>query len=80
LADDGDEIYVKIDRWMYERLGRKIVEEGRVGRTLLAIKGTCPHDFRMVKAQNVRWLGEVAMLHKPETRSQNMSDKNIRSA
>jgi len=59
VGDDTDEIFVKVDRFNYERLGRKIVEEGKAGRTLLAIKGVCPPDFRMIKAQQIRWLGDI---------------------
>lgn len=56
LYDDSDEIYVKIDRFNYERMGRKIVEEGKTGKTLLAIKGTCPDKFRMITAKLIKWL------------------------
>lgn len=59
VRDDSGEIYCKIDRFNYERLGRAVVERGRPGKALYAIKGTCPSDFRMVKVTNIRYLGDM---------------------
>lgn len=59
LADDTDEIFCKVDRFNFERLGRKIMEEGRSGKSLYAIKGQVPSDFRMIKVKAVRYLGEI---------------------
>jgi DNA-directed DNA polymerase III PolC len=59
FADDTDEVFCKVDRFNFERLGRKILEQGRAGRSIYAIKGTVPHDFRMIKVSQVRYLGEM---------------------
>jgi hypothetical protein len=59
FADDTDEVFCKVDRFNFERLGRKILEQGRAGRSIYAIKGTVPHDFRMIKVNQVRYLGEM---------------------
>jgi DNA polymerase III alpha subunit len=59
LADDTDVIFAKVNRWDYERLGRPIVERGRAGKALYAIKGNVPKDFRMIAVKNVRYIGDM---------------------
>lgn len=59
IGDDTDEIFCKIDRFRFEELGRPITEKGRPGKSLYALKGTCPPDFRMLKVTNVRYIGEL---------------------
>ena len=59
LRDDTDEIFCKIDRYLYEQLGRAIQERGRTGKALYAIQGDCPPDFRMIKVRNVKYLGDM---------------------
>src|SRR5690606_16746939 len=36
VKDDSDEIFCKVNRYKFEKLGRPIVENGRVGRSLYA--------------------------------------------
>ena len=55
--DDTDEMFLKIDRFNYERLAPIILEKGKAGRSLFAVKGSCPPDFRMIKIKNIRYLG-----------------------
>lgn len=57
VNDDSDEIFAKVDRFKFERLGRPIVERGRAGKALYAIKGTVPPGFRMISINNVKFLG-----------------------
>lgn len=59
FADDTDEIFVKVDRFSYERMAKGIIERGRVGRAIYAIKGSIPVDFRMIKIKAVRYLGDM---------------------
>jgi hypothetical protein len=59
VKDDTDEIFCKISRYDYKKLGLQIVENGRVGKSLYAIKGSCPPDFRMIRVKNIRYLGEM---------------------
>lgn len=75
FADDTDEIFAKVDRFNFERLGRKIVEEGRAGKSLYAIKGTVPSSFRMIQIKAIRYLGEMDISHKPEKGGENQSFK-----
>lgn len=61
LRDDTDTIFGKIDRWKYEKLGRSIVDRGRVGKALYAVKGTmrAGGSFRMLNIKNVRYIGDL---------------------
>lgn len=59
LADDTDVIFAKIGRWDYDTLGRPIVDRGRPGKALYAIKGSVPKDFRMIWVKAVRYIGDV---------------------
>lgn len=57
LADDTDRIFAKINRFQFEEIGRAIVDRGRPGKALYAMKGTVPRDFRMLSVKNVRFIG-----------------------
>jgi DNA polymerase III alpha subunit len=59
FMDDSDEVYCKIDRWDYERLALPILERGRAGKAIYAVKGTVPPDFRMIKVKMIRYLGDM---------------------
>lgn len=59
MRDDTDEMYCKVDRFMMEALGDQIIERGRPGKAIYAIKGTVPGDFRMISITNVRYLGDL---------------------
>jgi len=59
IKDDTDMIFCKVSRYDFERIGRQIVEQGRVGKSLYAIKGSVPPDFRMIKIKAVKYLGEI---------------------
>jgi len=61
VKDDTDEIFAKINRWNYESYGREIAERGRPGKSLYAIKGTIPSDFRMISVDRIKYLGEIDM-------------------
>ncbi len=59
IADDTDEIFCKIDRFNFEALGRDVIERGKPGKALYAIKGTVPRDFRMIGVTRIKWLGDL---------------------
>lgn len=59
LADDTDRIFGKVDRFNFEKLGREIVDRGRPGKALYAMKGTVPRDFRMLQVKQVRFIGFI---------------------
>jgi hypothetical protein len=61
MTDDTDTIFGKIDRFSYEELGKRIVDYGRPGKSLWAVKGEVRAStaFRMIKITNVRFIGDV---------------------
>ena len=61
LTDDTDTIFGKVDRWKFKKLGRPIIDRGRLGKALYAIKGKVRGggSFRMIMIQNVRYIGDI---------------------
>lgn len=81
MKDDTDEIFCKVHRRDYKRLAIDIIENGIVGTSLYAIKGSCPPDFRMLWVKAVKYLGELDQFSfEPErggaTRTRKEEDKN----
>ena len=61
LTDDTDTIFGKIDRWKYPKIGREIVDRGRPGKALYAVKGRVRGggSFRMIMIKNIRYIGDM---------------------
>jgi len=59
FIDDTDEIFCKINRYDYERLAGPVLEKGRPGKSIYAIKGTVPKDFRMISVKAIRYIGDM---------------------
>lgn len=61
LTDDTDTIFGKINRFNYPKFGQQIVDRGRVGKALYAVKGTVRggSSFRMVNIKNIRYIGDI---------------------
>jgi DNA-directed DNA polymerase III PolC len=61
LTDDTDTIFGKIDRWKFPRLGKPIIDRGRPGKSLYAIKGKVRGggSFRMIMISQVRYIGDI---------------------
>ena len=57
--DSGDEIFCKIDRFKFPKIGRSVVEKCRQARSIYAVKGFVPPDFRMLRTYQIKYLGEV---------------------
>lgn len=66
FQDDTDEIFCKVDRYLYPNLGLPIVERGRAGKAIYAIKGTVPPFFRMISITAIRYLGDIDINIAPE--------------
>jgi DNA polymerase III alpha subunit len=62
LTDDTDTIFGKVNRWKYDQIGKEIVDRGRVGKALYAIKGRVRggSSFRMISINAVRYIGDMA--------------------
>jgi DNA polymerase III alpha subunit len=54
VRDDTGEIFCKVGRYDFQRLGASFIENGV--DAIYAIKGNVPPDFRMVKVQDVKCL------------------------
>jgi DNA polymerase III alpha subunit len=59
LTDDTDQIFCQIGRFQYETLARQMLERGGVGKAVYALKGICPSNFRMVRVQRIKYLGNI---------------------
>lgn len=59
LADDSDVVFAKVNRWDFERLGKPMVERGKAGKALYAVKGDVPKDFRMISVKAVKYIGDL---------------------
>lgn len=61
LEDDTDTIFGKINRYDYERLGQEIVNRGKPGKHLYAMKGRVGGgmSFRMLQIKQVRYIGPL---------------------
>lgn len=59
MIDDSGEVFCKINRFDYERMAVPILERGRPGKSIYAIKGTVPKDFRMISVKAIRFLGDL---------------------
>jgi hypothetical protein len=59
VRDDSDEIFCMLDTGLFLKKGQPIIERGRAGKSIYAIKGTVPPDFRMVYVNAVKYLGDL---------------------
>lgn len=62
LQDDTGTIFAKINRWQYPRLAKDIIDHGRAGKAVYAVKGKLwktDDDFRGIAVESVRFLGDV---------------------
>jgi DNA polymerase III alpha subunit len=61
MMDDTDIMFGKISRWNFVNLGQPIVDRGRPGKALYAVKGVVKggSSFRMMMIENVRYIGDM---------------------
>ena len=61
LSDDTDIVYASIYRYDYARLAKSIVDRGRTGKAVYAIKGDLKAggNFKMIWITHVRYLGDL---------------------
>jgi hypothetical protein len=75
MRDDSGEILCKIGVRNYTGLeGDKWAEQTRAGKTLFAIKGSVPADFRMLWVNQIRYLGELDRLPKIEGKNETQEE------
>jgi hypothetical protein len=63
--DETDQILCQVDRYKFENLGKPVIERGRAGKAIYAIKGTVPDIVspRMIKVCAIRYIGDLDPLH-----------------
>ena len=60
IRDDTDEVFCKIGRYSFEKLcAKEFMETSRVKKTIVAVRGEVPADFRMIRVSNFRIIGEI---------------------
>ena len=61
LTDDTDTIFGKIDRWKFPEMGKPVIDRGRVGKALYAVKGRVRGggSFRMIMVKRIRYIGDL---------------------
>jgi hypothetical protein len=59
VSDDTDRIFCRVDRFKFDKIGKEIVDRGRPGKAIYAIKGKVPDSFRMIRVENIRFIGFV---------------------
>jgi DNA polymerase III alpha subunit len=70
VRDDHGEILCKVGYRNYDELnGAKLAEQTRAEKTLYAIKGSVPKDFRMIWVNRIKYLGELDKL--PDVEGEN---------
>jgi hypothetical protein len=57
--DSGSEIFCKVDRYLFTEIGEKLLEQCHAGKSLYAIKGMVPRDFRMIRVEQMIYIGEM---------------------
>lgn len=63
IADDTGSIYAKVSRFDYDKIAKSIIDRGRPGKSMYAIVGTVPKDFRMLSIIMVRYIGDMDEKH-----------------
>lgn len=66
FRDDTDEIFAKIGRYDYEELAQVVLNNGRVGKSIFALRGEVPTGFRMISVKRIKYLGELEEDMRPE--------------
>jgi hypothetical protein len=64
LGDDTGEIACHVGRDIYEKIGIPMLEAGRVGKSIYAIKGSVVEGFRLFGVKEVRYIGDLEEVKK----------------
>jgi DNA polymerase III alpha subunit len=68
IEDDSGVAFCHIDRYEYERLAKPIIDRGRTGKSIYAIRGSLNPKINLVSVSEVRYIGdmEVDPVDEPE--------------
>jgi DNA polymerase III alpha subunit len=59
MEDDTGILYCKIGRWKYDQIGKQVVDRGRPGKSIYAIKGKALPKRRFLMVEGVRYIGDM---------------------
>ena len=59
MKDDSGDLLCRIQRWDFERLAPSVIDRGRPGKAIYAIKGEVPKDFRMIAVKQIKYMGDM---------------------
>lgn len=62
VQDDTGTVMVKVNRFNFPKIGQQIIDRGRLGKSLWAIKGKVfemSGDFRILSAKAARYIGDI---------------------
>ena len=59
ITDDTDRIFCKIGRYDYARLAEDVLNRGKAGKAIYAIKGDIPKGFRMISVKQIKYIGDM---------------------
>lgn len=67
IKDDTGEIFCKVGRFMFpetnsempDGVGRTVVSQAKRGKSIYAVKGIVPRDFRMIRITRIKYIGEM---------------------
>lgn len=59
MQDDTGTIYCKLGRWKYADYGKPIVDRGRPGKSIYAVKGSAMAHRRFLMVESVRYIGDM---------------------
>jgi hypothetical protein len=62
IQDDTGTVMAKVNRFNYEKIGQQIVDRGRPGKALWALKGKVfemSGDFRILSVKQARYIGDI---------------------
>lgn len=67
FRDDTDEIFVKITRQRFPAIGEAVLQLGKTGKAIYAIKGFMSPDFRGLYPKQIKYLGDMTTDVSPDT-------------
>lgn len=59
FKDDSEEIYCSINSRRFNKIGQKVIDECKPGKSLYAVKGDVPDHIKILDVKNIKYLGEI---------------------
>lgn len=59
IRDDSGIIYCKVDRWKFKNWGESIIDRGRPGKSIYAVRGSAMAGRRFLMVDAVKYIGDM---------------------